>query len=27
LRAQGRENDWVELKPDEDAEYDEEIVY
>jgi aconitate hydratase len=26
LRAQGRENDWVELKPDEDAEYDEEIV-
>jgi len=26
LKAQGRENDWVELKPDEDAQYDEEIV-
>ncbi len=24
LKAQGREKDWVELKPDEDAEYDEE---
>ncbi|HHV28844.1 aconitate hydratase [Acetivibrio mesophilus] len=26
LKAQGRENDWVELKPDEDAQYDEELV-
>ena len=26
LRAQGREQDWVELKPDADAVYDEEIV-
>lgn len=25
MRAQGREKDWVELKPDPDAEYDEEI--
>ncbi len=25
LKAQGRENDWVELKPDEDAQYDEVI--
>lgn len=25
LKAQGRENDWVELKPDEDAKYDEVI--
>jgi aconitate hydratase len=25
LKAQGRENDWIELKPDADAEYDEEI--
>ncbi len=25
LKAQDRENDWVELKPDEDAKYDEEI--
>lgn len=26
LKAQGRENDWIELKPDVDAQYDEEIV-
>lgn len=26
LKAQGREEDWVELKPDEDAQYDETIV-
>ncbi|AUS97863.1 aconitate hydratase [Clostridium thermosuccinogenes] len=26
LKAQGRESDWVELKPDDDAVYDEEIV-
>lgn len=26
LRAQGRENDWIELLPDPDAEYDEEII-
>ncbi|HOL91075.1 MAG TPA: aconitate hydratase [Clostridiales bacterium] len=26
LRAQGRENDWIELLPDPDAEYDEEIT-
>lgn len=26
LKAQGRENDWVELKPDTDAQYDEEII-
>ncbi|MGI6704842.1 MAG: aconitate hydratase [Clostridia bacterium] len=26
LKAQGREQDWVELKPDEDAQYDETIV-
>lgn len=26
LKAQGRENDWVELKPDWDAKYDEEVV-
>lgn len=25
LKAQGRENDWIELKPDMDAQYDEEI--
>lgn len=26
LKAQGREQDWIELKPDTDAEYDEELV-
>lgn len=26
LKAQGRENDWIELLPDPDAEYDEEII-